>query len=415
MPSIIKISAKLVIADSSRILENASIIIRDGAIAEIGPSEAMGKLKVDHHIRLPSGLIHPGFINAHTHLDLSFLKGKIKRTKNFTDWIKALIDARANARVKDIDHGIKQALAKMVETGTTCVGDISSTGRSPAILATSGTRAVVFHEVLGFDPAFARSRASELAERVGNSPSSKLISQGVSPHAVYSTSPKLMKLVSKFAKRQRLPLAVHLCETAEETLFSRTGRGPFRELLKSLGAYVPVAVPRLAPVNAIKKIGAIESALLIHMNHPSRGDIATMKKTGAKVAVCPNSNRWFKRPTSAPVQKFLDHGISVSIGTDSLASNTDLDMTAEARELIRAFPDIRTETVFDLLTVGGARALGLPEGYGTLSPGAPFDAVALMINSGRVSNPVEYIMGPRRTVGRVWIAGRERYKAKEAR
>ncbi len=141
------------------------------------------------------------------------------------------------------------------------------------------------------------------------------------------------------------------------------------------------------------------------MNHPCKGDLATIKKEGAKIVICPNSNRWLQRPISAPVYDILDRGIPLALGTDSLASNTDLDMTAEIRGLLREFPDIALSQAFDIATVGGAKALGLPKMCGTLQKGAPFDAVAVKIKSFRKINPMRAIISGRRRVDAVWVAG----------
>ena len=412
--SILKITAKTFIADSSSVMDHATVIVHEGRVREIGPAESLTGVKADRVVRLPGHTLHPGFVNAHCHLDLSFLKGKLRRHAAFADWIRSLVAARSRASRKVVSDGIKMAIARMLQTGTTCVGDISTAAASPPRLIKAGMRAVVFHETLGYRPELAAERLSEVEKRIESAQTTDLVKHGVSPHSVYSVSQALMKGAADYARRKNIPLAIHLCETPEETLFARKGRGPLRELLEDLGAFPKGGVLGLTPVNAVSRTGALDSSLAIHMNHSSRGDVSTLKKHGARVVICPNSNRWFGRETTASFYDFILRGIPVGMGTDSLASNDDLDMASEMRTLMKSFPDISHRQAFDLATAGGAGALGLGDGVGTLRVGAPFDAVAVLTKSGRKENPLRAIMRKNREVHKVWTAGRERYRNMEA-
>ncbi|MGK7345384.1 MAG: amidohydrolase family protein [Candidatus Nitrospinota bacterium M3_3B_026] len=403
----LKVTAKLLILDSSQVLDHASVIVHGGAVAEIGPAESLSKVKADRRLTLASHVVHPGLVNAHTHLDLSFLNGRLKPRAPFTEWIRALAAARAAAGGEAVDSGIRRGLARLMAAGTTLVGDISTDGRSIPLIMGAGLRSVVFHETLGFASRLADSRMAELRGRVESAPSSPLLTHGVSPHAVYSVSPRLMRAVARYAVRGERPLAIHLLETPEEGLFSRKGTGPFRDLLESFGVFDPASVPRCSPMNAVKKSGALKGALVIHFNHPGRGGLAALEREGAKVVVCPLSNRWFGREMTAPVHDILDRKIPLALGTDSLASNTDLDVAAEARALMREYGDIGLAKAFEIATEGGAKALGFPEGCGTLRPGAPFDAAAVLVKSGRRVNPLRAALARGRRVERLWVAGRE--------
>lgn len=406
-PSTLKVTAKLLIVDSSSAMENASIMVHDGTVAEIGPAESLSGAGADRRLALPSHVVHPGFVNSHTHLDLSFLGGRLKPRAPFTEWIRALIAARAKAGEEVVENGMRRGLARLAASGTTLVGDISTDGRSIPLILKAGLRAVVFHEALGFASRLASSRMAELRGRVEAAPSSPFLTHGVSPHAVYSVSPGLMRAVAAYSRRGKSPIAIHLLETPEEKTFSMRGAGPFRDLLESLGVFDPASVPRCSPMSAVKKSGALEGALAVHFNHPGRGDLAALRRAGARVAVCPLSNRWFGRETAAPVYDILDAGIPLALGTDSLASNTGLDVAAEARALMREYGDIGVRKAFEIATEGGARALGMPEGYGTLRPGAPFDAAAVLVESGRGTDPFRAALARGRRVERLWVGGRE--------
>ncbi len=409
----VKITARKIIVDSKTILDDAAVIIKDGSIAEIGPTETLRKVKTDRTINLKNHILHPGFVNAHCHLDLSFLKGRLKQGEPFTGWIKSLVAKRVKATTQEIDNGIKRGIEQLISTGTTSVGDISSTGRSLPVLIRSDMRAVLFHETLGYNPSDANKRFKELRELLESLESSALLKNGVSPHAIYSVSPKLFKSVASHAKRKNLPLAIHMAETTEELEFSKKGTGPFRELLISFGSFAPGRYPETSPVSAVANFHALKNALLIHANHISSADISKIKKADATIVICPNSNRWFKRPISAPVYNLLDKGVPLALGTDSLASNYALDMTAEIREFHKSFPDISLHELFDMATRGGALSLGLEGDTGTLAVKTPFDAVAIKMPENIKTDPIKAIISSRRKIAMVWINGIAKYKKME--
>lgn len=408
-----KINAGYVIADSGNIYENASIIINQGGyIAAVGPAERLAKMRVSRTYNMPNHAICPGFVNAHCHLELSFLKGKLAPGEPFTHWIKSLVKKRMRTSPRTVVAGIKRGIHRLIETGTTCVGDISATGLVTRRLIESGLRAIVFHETIGYQPEVAGKKLKELVDRVEGAQRSSLVTHGVSPHAVYTVSPELMKKVAAYARGEGRRLAIHLCETPEESRFARRGDGVFREFLNNFGVST-ADYPATSPVNAVMRTGALEGALAIHMNCATPRDIAALKRAHGKAVICPNSNRWFGRKTQHPLLKMMDIDIPCGIGTDSLASNDDLCMAEEIATLAETFPELPSTRLFQLATEGGAKALGFPEGYGTLRPGAPFDAVAILIKSPLNHDPLWDIMNPRRMVHKVWIAGILRYRDKE--
>ncbi|MBI5816316.1 MAG: amidohydrolase family protein [Nitrospinae bacterium] len=409
---VVKFTAKTVVIDENTILENASLIVHEGKVIEILPAESASRRRVDKKIALAGQVLHPGFINAHCHLELSFLKGKLSPEAGFTGWIKALVKKRSQASQRTVGAGIKKGIERLIATGTTCVGDVASSGAVTPFAQRAGIRAVIFHETLGYQPDKAGVLLRELVDSVERTPGSELVTHGVSPHAIYSTSGPLIRGAAEYAAMRKKPLAIHLSETADENLFAKSGTGPFMSMLKRFGTFAPGSHPKSSPCAAIEKYGALKSALLIHFNYPERGDISRAAKAGAKVVICPDSNKWFERTMEHPLLELLGKGITVGLGTDSLASNTDLDMAAEARSLSALFPSLDDAAIFRIATSGGAAALGLPYGHGTLRAGAPFDAVAVSINHMRGRSVFRDIINEGRVVHRVWISGRERYKNK---
>ncbi|MBI4828965.1 MAG: amidohydrolase family protein [Nitrospinae bacterium] len=401
------VTARHVIVDPPTVIERGAVSVTGGKVAAVGPAETLRPARGARRIELGDAILHPGFINAHCHLELSFLKGRMLVRAPFTDWIRELVARRGAASPAMAANGIREGAARLIATGTSTVGDIATTPYAATLLARCGLRAVVYHEVTGFDPARARERFTNLKARLGAAPAAPLMTHGVSPHAVYSVSPELMELAARHAWGRNLPLAIHLAETPEEEEFSRRGVGPFRALLEEMGLYAKGREPGARPALAAARSGALRGALAIHMNHPSRGDLALLAREGAAVALCPNSNAWFGRDAGAhPLPRLLERGVTVALGTDSLASNTDIDLRAEARAVLRAFPRLSPEQVFAMMTVNGARALGLPGGTGTLRPGAPFDAAVTRARVKRGASPLLAIIGSSRPTEWLWVEGR---------
>jgi len=410
----LKITAGHVVIDSASIVDNGVIVVNDGIVVDVGPSGKLTDIKAEKIVNIPDHTVHPGFVNAHCHLDLSHIWGRIRPGSDFTQWIRALVDLRSKASARQVKSGIKSGIARMLQTGTTMVGDVTTCGDVAPALVRSGLRAVLFHETLGYDPSLADDRMADLIARVEKSASNDRVTHAVSPHAVYSVSPALMKKSVAYAKKAGKKLAIHICETAAETQFSQKGTGPFRDLLESMGLMKKGGFPRLTPVNLLARTGALDKALLIHMNHPSRGDLAQIARRKSRVVFCPDSNRWFGRNVSHPLLKLIKLGVPVGLGTDSLASNTDLDMRSEMREALRAFPELGAAGVFQLGTQGGAMALGMPGDSGTLRKGAVFDAVAVNVRLSRHADPLLDIIKHRGHAAMSWVGGRKIYSDEAA-
>ena len=414
----LKVTASVIVVDSTTILRDAAILVRGGIVSQVAPAISLKDAKADKVVHLPGHVLHPGFINVHSHLELSYMQGKLTPGAPFTEWIKELISLRMKTKDFTIKASIAKGVRRLVATGTTCVGDVSQTGLTAPALTGKGLRSVVFHEVLGLDPSLARERFEGLALAVeaggafGAGVHGGMTRHGVAPHAVYSTSPALMRMAARYAAKNRMPVSIHLAETPEEHEFCRHGRGPFKEFLLSIGQYHKEWAPGKRPTAAVADTGALEGALVAHFNHPTRGDIAMLKKTGASVAFCPNSNRWFGRKVDHPLPELIRRGVTVGLGTDSLASNADLDMREEMRSVMKMYPVIGARGVFHMATRGGAMALGYEhsspgtQALGTLVSGAPFDAAAIKLKIGPGQDPWRSIIEARGNYHKIWVDGR---------
>src|SRR5262249_19395473 len=226
-------------------------------------------------------------------------------------------------------------LTACIRTGTTLVGDISADGGSWEVLAGATLRAVVFRELLGLLLERAEIACLELRSWLDRIQPSPTCRPGVSPHAPYSVRASLFFLATTWG----FPLAIHLAETEAELDLLMLRRGPFVEFLEDLGVWDPKALAA-DPEEVLRLTNTVAPVLYVHGNflRPE----APIPQNGSVVS-CPRTHAAFGHPTH-PFREFLSRGVRVALGTDSLASNPDLDLLAEARFVHRCFPDFPGES-----------------------------------------------------------------------
>ena len=225
--------------------------------------------------------ILPGLVNAHTHLELSSLAGRVPPAASLVEWIRRLMSERASATGGEIEiaRAAERSLRVAQAAGTVLFGDISNTLLTLPLLASNEAGGVVFHELVGFrahDPGAVVSAAWEKVDARGRESglgARAHLSAGVVAHAPYSVSPQLFSAIA-WSQRD-VPLSVHLGESAEELEFLQTGRGPFRELLEQLGAWVPGwTPPGRDPVHYLADLGYLTPGCLVvhavHLNTSAR-------------------------------------------------------------------------------------------------------------------------------------------------
>ncbi len=326
----------------------------------------------------------PGLVNAHTHLELSWLRGHVPPSGSMVEWIRALLVARvAGASESARDDALRAAIEEMRASGTVLVGDITNTLATHAALHASGTSAVVFHELLGFgvtDPEDQVREAWHRVEAAKKDVADAQLAFGVVAHAPYSVSPALFAEIAR--QRHAAPLAVHLGESAEEIEFLRTGRGPFRELLEMLGVWSDAwKVPECDPVEYLDRVGYLRPGLLaVHGVHLSDDALTALRNAGATIVTCPRSNEWVGAGLPR-LSHFYGCGLPVAIGTDSLASVATLSMFDELAALRRIAPDVSAAGLLESATRRGAEALGLGDQFGTLTAGKRAALIAVQVPS----------------------------------
>ena len=346
---------------------------------------------------VPDRVLLPGLVNAHVHLQLPPLR---QAPRDFVPWLRAVIAARAGIPARELVATAASGLAQLLGDGVTAVGEIDSSGLSPQALRQVPLAGRCYQEVLGFalGPAAARTLVRQRMQA-----GTRHCPAGLSPHAPYSVSPALLRRVQATG----LPLAVHLAEDRAELALLAAGTGPLATLLRELGKlpadFVP---PRLTPTAWLARAGALGGRTqLVHAQHLAPREAEQIAAAGAAIVVCPGTIEHFRR-APPPVPAWLQLGIPVGLGTDSLASNTGLSLRREMARARGLWPELSPEQVLAMATRHGGRALARP-GLGRLRVGGRADLLALTLEPGEGLGAAldRFTAGADRTVS-VWLRGR---------
>lgn len=368
------------------ILPIAQPPIRDGFVAvEANRITAVGDAPPHNAIDLGNVAILPGLVNAHVHLELSWLRDRVPPAADFTTWITGLFAARGGAVERPGDPDVRSAALAAArearESGTVAVGDISNSLAAVDAVAASGMHGLVFHELLGFKETTGalveRSRPAR-EEAASRSPQVRV---SVAPHAPYSVSRELFQAIRDEVTNSAEPItSVHVGESLEEVELLASGGGPWAQLLRRIGAWRDDWVaPGLGPVEYLDQLGVIDArTLVVHGVQLGEDSLARLHARGATLVTCPRSNQWVG-VGAPPIERFYLSGLPIAIGTDSLASVGDLNLFSEMKEMRWLAPGVPARRIIESATLIGARAIGLDHQFGTLAPGKHAELVAVSL------------------------------------
>ncbi|MCH7596241.1 MAG: amidohydrolase family protein [Planctomycetes bacterium] len=372
------------------VIEDGAVEVRDGCIVAVGRARDVSAPPDPADRDFADAVICPGFVNAHAHLELSMLAGRVPPTPDFAGWLLRLgnVLSEAPPTQESTVDAVRAGVCKSLAAGVTTIGDIThlpAWTRTP--LAQSPLRAVSFGEVIavGRRRNLLRDRLEAAASLTAQTERLRI---GISPHAPYTVEPEAMRACARAAQRIDGPLSIHLCESRSEDEFTRSGTGPLADFLRSIDvwdAWVPAT--RCDPLELIRANGLLGSrTLLAHANYLSDSQISKIARSGASVAYCPRTHAAFAHEKHR-FTDMLAAGINVCIGTDSLASNPSLSILDELRHLRRQRPDVAPDTLLAMGTIAGARALECAHATGSIEIGKAADlAVIPLPPSGRNEN-----------------------------
>jgi cytosine/adenosine deaminase-related metal-dependent hydrolase len=373
------------------------VVTIDGErIAAVGPA---GESSID--VDLGDAAILPGLVNAHTHLDLSGMRGLAPPSPDFTGWLRQVIAHRRARTAEQVQQDIEQGIAECIRNGTVLVGDITATGQSWSSLVVAPLRSIAFYEVLGLPIDRTIEVAGNAAAWLDQREDTANCRPGISPHAPYSTAQMLYAWAATVANGFRLPLATHLAETQAELELLEKHSGPFKTFLSELGVWTPKALhPR--PSNYTRMLRVVSGpVLLIHCNFLAPS-VRLPKR--ASVIYCPRTHAAFGHPPH-PFREFLARGVRVALGTDSFASNPDLDLLAEAKFVHQRYPDFPGDTLLRMATLSGAEALCWEDETGSLDPGKSADLIVVPLSASE-NDPHRLVLESTHPVRAVLFRGR---------
>jgi aminodeoxyfutalosine deaminase len=369
-----------VVIDPWTIYPNGFVRVENGKIQEIGQGTPAGGDKIRDY---GSGVIFPALVNAHTHLELCALKGRIATHNGFGFWVRDLIEKRAQLGPSALVAASETGIREMLASGCGAVGEISSLGLTLEPIQKSGLAGVWFREYLG-------DRVSD-AEKWESQPGD--LQTSLAGHAPHTTSPKLLVEIKNRARGQNAPFSIHLAESDEEMSFLTTAQGAWKDFLLSRGIdSASWGLPVKSPVRHLQAIGILDDrTILVHVIHTDQTDMKTIHESGAHVCICPRSNAALHQRLP-DLDGMTTAGIRLCMGTDSLASVGSLSMFDEMAFVSNNFPLTAPERIFQMATVGGAAALGLDNRMGTLAPGKQARLAYIDIQATRASQVMQAIV-----------------------
>jgi cytosine/adenosine deaminase-related metal-dependent hydrolase len=372
-------------------IPDGAVAASEGRIVHVGPRGEVAAALGDRERSgtavewrdLGRSALLPALVNAHTHLELSWMAGRLPRAAPMLEWVGALVELRRREGPDEAAaavEGITQSLA----FGTGVVGDVSNSLASCGPLSRSPLRAVVFHEVISFNPSLPPADLVGQAADRARAAQAPGVDVTLAAHAPYSVAPAVFREIACAADDLRPGVtSVHLAESPDEVTFLREGTGPWRALLEQVGAWSGAwRVPACGPVEYLDRVGFLRPGLLaVHGVQLTRPEVDRLASVGATIVTCPRSNARLG-VGSPPAEAFFDSGVNVAIGTDSLASNDDLNVFAEIAALRPLVPRVVPRRLLAAATINGARALRVDAEYGSLDAGKRAAMISIDLGPG---------------------------------
>ena len=354
------LSSKFVF-DGDKLLKDKTIAIHNNIVKDVSSKKILEKVYSLKAKDFGEGVLLPGFVNLHTHLELSHLKNKLPQKKGFVEWLSSIM----YEKTKDVDNmeivkHIKNAVETQFKSGVRIVADISNTLESCEYLKKYIPYSTVFFEQYGLKKEKACKAMKNIEENLNNYKKRcgqlKLIP---TVHSLYSTHSCLIEHLAGLNKKE--PFSIHFLESRFERDFL-ISKGEMFDFLNSLGL-IEEAMNYTDVFDYIKKLGISKrKTIFVHCTYANKNELENIKETGSTVCLCLRSNEYIsgKLPD---IRTIIKSGVNIGIGTDSLASNWDLDFIKELKFIYNNLNDINPNLIFKWATANGAKALGLNLGF----------------------------------------------------
>lgn len=342
------------------------IEIEKDRIINLGSPDSLSLEKKRKAIDVSHLSLFPGFVNAHSHLELAALGSVIPQAKPghtsfFTDWIRQLVLQKTSLSLKEINTGIKKGIAGFKKQGVVAIGEHVSFNTDWEPILHSGLKGRLFPEIIGVVPGIAKNILDlSFKKKKESEKKQSKISIHLTPHSIHAVDPDILSIV--FCETP--PLSCHIAESESESLYFSESRGSLVDLIHEKNQ--PIRHKALSALDyLIKNKLDISRLTLVHGNYLTKTDLDLIKKNKIPLIHCPGSHRFFNhRPF--PLFEYLQDGQIIALGTDSLASNTELDFLHELKLAHKTHPQINLHSLITMATLHGAKALRLENELGSL-------------------------------------------------
>ncbi len=341
--------------DRPQPIEDGFILIQGSRIIQVGKREDLYFTPSLRMLDLGDTILMPGLINAHCHLDFTSFKGKVKYQGGFREWLRQMAMMGREMTPADFKRSIKTGIDESLTYGTTTLCDVATSWESYALLLRSALRSFVFFELIDMaqpsTKAYWKNFQDKLKRQIHQDPPTETCDWGLSPHTPFTVSKELLQSARHYLNDHRSRLTtIHVAESGEETRFFKKGSGPIADRLKVLNP--DWAIPHgTTPVQYLNHNGWMPKLDLgVHLNEVTDADIKTLAKNRIAVAHCPGSHAYFGHK-KFKYEKMKQAGVTVCLGTDSLASNQSLSMFREMRLFRKNYPKVSGHEALSLATV----------------------------------------------------------------
>jgi cytosine/adenosine deaminase-related metal-dependent hydrolase len=373
-------SAPYIITLHRGIIEEGAIRVIDNKIAEAGRRDVLKKKHgTEREIHFDRCVLLPGLINGHAHLEHGGLRSALQPSVSFALWLAHLLRKKEVRELSDLNGAVHLGALECLHTGTTTVFDVTGSGASFQVLASEKIRSLIFLEFYQGSLKTEAEQFSATLARAEGFIASALCSWGVSPHSPYLASPALFRQCLDYAAEQKVPVLTHAVRSSEEWMLFSEGRGPLADFLRGRRGLLAEDETGGPVANMLRNKLLVDNMLLVHGQFVHEEDIPALARARTSVVVCPRSS--LKAGTGQlPVVRYLEKGVNVCLGTESLAVSESLDMFEEMYCLKSLIPSLSSEDILVLTILGGAKAFGLSGALGQIRPGFLADVVGVELS-----------------------------------